>query len=139
MTNKFKLIVFDFDDTLILHNAFPRYRKEYEKTLTVNIQQLFEMGKILVIASNSIMPETLRTTLEELNILHLFTKLLIGRNKESMLKELMKDFSVAPQEVVFIDDQMHNIDIGRRLGIKSINVSRIQGIMQRTWEYLLSN
>lgn len=123
-----KVIVFDFDNTLKLHEANKTYRDLYETNLRASLKKLSKKYK-LAIASNSIFP-IVKDELIKMEILEYFTKIIVNPeiSKTKMLKELLQFFQVETNEILFYDDDADNIDEAKNLKINTICVSKRQGI-----------
>lgn len=140
VTSKYKVYVFDLDDTLYLRtNENVHYKKEYHIKVKKYLQKLKTRNKIICLATHNKNP---KKYLKEIGIEHLFdhvvyelknvnsnvNKIHEYTSKRSMLMEIMKKTGYKKHNVIFFDDSDYNIDQVQSIGVKSIKVSRINGL-----------
>jgi putative hydrolase of the HAD superfamily len=94
----------------------------FDEELNKSVQLLREKGVLCCLASNN---EKYRAThlenrLREMDALdkHYFSwSLKSKKNKPEFFEKIVEELGIAPEEVVFIDDEQQNIDAAKSLGI----------------------
>ena len=130
--NKYKLFVFDLDNTLYLHEISKEKREEYEIRLKKMLRVLKKNGKKIGLASFNSNPNKF---LIRMDIMKYFDVIIgeypIGkysRDKLSMIHEIMDKTDSCNNETVFFDDLYSNIHKVKQDDIKCIYVIPFIGI-----------
>ena len=137
--DKYKVFVFDLDNTLYLHNVDYYYNKEYVRKVKIFLDILKTNNKILCIATHNKEPYSI---LGKMNMINYFDEIIYEKrnvspwthyiseytNKKEMLYEIINKINVSVNEVVFFDDVDYNINEVQSIGVKSIKVSPVTGI-----------
>lgn len=113
-----KLHIFDLDDTLIL---WKHRSPDYERKVKEMLIKLKNSGKILALASHNRSP---RFYLVRMGVNELFD-IVIGeypRDKDNMVQKILQETGCDIKDAIFYDDQMHNIEKVKALGVESYHV-----------------
>lgn len=141
VTSKYKVYVFDLDDTLYLHtNNDDKYKTEYHIKVKKYLLKLKTQNKIICLATHNKDPMyylkkiniekhmfdhvvyELKNVNSSVNKIHEYT------SKRDMIMEIMVKTGYKKNKVIFFDDSDYNIDQVQSIGVKSIKVSRINGL-----------
>jgi len=138
--DKFKVYVFDLDDTLYLHrNKDIQYKTEYHIKVKKYLVELKNRNKILCLATHNSNPiEYLkRIGIEDMfdEIVYELKDLRASMNtideytsKREMITDIMKKTGYKKNKIIFFDDSDYNINQVQSMGVKSIKVSNITGL-----------
>lgn len=129
-----KLVIFDFDNTLLLWKLGGKAKADYERDIKRIFDTLKASDTILAIASSS---TQLDVHIALMDIAKYFDYILFcdsrekrSRTKGDMVTEIM---SFVPQihkkDILFFDDDVDAIKEVRKIGIKTICVSSRSGIL----------
>ncbi len=116
------LHIFDLDDTLYLRDRIEDTDEYHEKVVEM-IKDLKNSGKILAMASHNSHP---RYELRRMGILKYFD-VIIGeypRDKDDMVKEILRKTGYDVTDAVFYDDLKYNIKLVGNLGVTVYHVPR---------------
>jgi len=122
-----KLAVFDLDDTLVHEGFADEHPILCDDTLGI-LTMLRDMGVKIALASHNHKSEVI---LQNSDIRHYFDSVQAYHDytdKQSHLKNIMKELSIEPKQTVFFDDLIENLNGVARLGVKVVPVSNIRGV-----------
>lgn len=124
-----KLFIFDFDDTIYLHNI-PTYENEiYLFQMLKLFDYLKNNNKILAIASTNQYVEDELYSIFGLSYSNYFD-IIIGEryHKKYMFPKILEHTKCLPSDTIFFDDLKKNTDQANSLGITTYHVTSKYGI-----------
>lgn len=133
-TVKYKVCVFDLDETLVHYDLFTPLL--FPDTIEI-LKFAKDNGVKLCIASHNYGSETL---LKYLGIVDYFDYIFgyyDTTHKQSHLQEIIDKYNVSNGDIIFFDDTTENIQSGRDIGINSVLVNFRKGIKLETFKTLI--
>ena len=123
-----KIIFYDFDNTLCLWQLLPVAKRQYEGFVKDRLQQQGSTGIIRVIISTS---TNLTQDIEMMGLTSYVDDAISVKNpldKVEGMEKVLSQRGLSPDEALYFDDDADCVEEARKRGVRSICVSKRQGI-----------